>query len=733
MIVVLAEKPAQAQSYCEALGKYEKREGYFFVPKNEYLSDETAITYGFGHLVELKTPEEYKEEWGKWEIDHLPLLPEKFEFKVSKDKKKQFNFVKDLLKKAKKIVVACDSDREGENIARLVIKLAGCENKKIERLWINSLEADEVKKGFQNLRDGKEYIGLYYESQARQISDWLVGINASRVYSLALQKKGIRTSFSLGRVQSPTLKMIYDRQVEIENFKPESFFTLESIIEAKGIIFIGKYQNKFSRKEDVDEVLNKHGIQKNEKQIAEIKEKKVTTKETQSPKLHSLATLQTLANKKFKYSPSQTLEIVQQLYDRPLKLLSYPRSECNHITISEFNYLKERIKDYQQIISCPFEEKFLEPRNRYVDNNKVQEHYAIIPTKIIPGQEIIDTLTVEQKNIYFEIIRNVLAMFHENYLYEETEIVTDIKGLSFVTKGKLEKNKGWKELFINDQLEEKNEDENILLPNVTEKEKYPSSLKMKEGITTAPSYYTEGQLINLMKNCGVSEHDLHLDEEDSSVTDEAIKTLKSVEGIGTSATRASIIETLKKQKYIEVKKNKVYVTEKGKIICEAIEGSLLANPLMTGQWEMFLKKIGTGEKTKESFIGGTVKFITKLVEKAKEDINQMDLKERSESYRKSVQNIIGKCPKCGKEIIDRKTFYGCTGYKDGCKFTLTKEYLGKKISESNAKKMLEGKKTTILKGLKSKSEKVFDAHLKLNNGRIELEFPKKKIVNVNLK
>lgn len=699
-VVILAEKPSQAFAYASVF-KHTKYEGYYHVYPCSTFPKGATITYGIGHLVELKEPEEYDEHLKYWNLDDLPIIPKQFQFKVSSDKKKQFNVVKKLLKQAEEIIIATDSDREGENIARSIIALSGASNKPIKRLWINSLEKDEVLRGFNDLRDGNDYIPMYHEAQARQIGDWLVGINASRLYTLLLKQKGINDVFSVGRVQSPTLYLIYQRQREIDNFKSEPFYELEGIFKTKQGEYTGKHEKRFKSKQEINEIIQKSNIQLNN-ESGYISKIETSKKRKRPPLLHSLSSLQTLANKKYKYSPKKVLDIVQSLYDSPLKLITYPRTDTHHITTNEFEYLKQNLKNYQNVLKVNFEPNSLDPNKRYVDNSRVQEHYAIIPTKIIPSEETINNLAEEQRNIYFEIVKSVLAMFHEDFIYEETTIETDIKGIIFRTKGNKVLSYGWKSLF----QEKKNRDE--MLPNVYQGMNVQAKIKIKEGKTTPPKPYTEGQLINLMKYCGKYAHD---------ISEEELAVLKEVEGLGTEATRSGIIETLKKQKYIEIKKNVVYVTKKGEILCNAIEGTLLAKPDMTAIWETYLRKIGQRKGTKEVFIKNIISFVQKLVQDVSIDTINID------QYIKEMkkEDEICKCPKCKTgSIVERKTFYGCTNFKSGCKQTFPKKILGKNITKSTIKALCTKGKTGKLKGFKGK--KTFDAVLILKDGNIKFDF-----------
>ncbi|PEJ57969.1 DNA topoisomerase III [Bacillus sp. AFS002410] len=706
-VVILAEKPSQAKAYAEAFSVKNRTKTSIELNSCSTFPNGATITWGIGHLVELKQPEEYNQEWKKWCLSSLPILPGQYEFKIAYGKSEQFNAVKKLFKEADTIINSCDIDREGANIFNSIFNLTGVKNKQIKRLWINSLEVDEVRKGFANLHDNQKDLLLYNEAKTRQIADWLVGINGSRLYTLLLQQKGLKDSFSIGRVQSPTVYLIYQRQLEIDNFKPKPFYEIEGDFTVANGNYRGKAKIKSEKKEVVQAILNQHHISgQNEGFVKSITKNK---KRTKSPKLHSLSTLQASANKKWKTSTANVLKTMQSLYEK--KLVTYPRTDMQLITENEYNYLVSNVENYQKIVGQQFDYSKV-PNKRYVDGSKVQEHYAIIPTKTIPSESNLQDLTRDEKNIYLEILRTTLAMFHSDYIYEETKVVTNVKGLEFQTTGNTEISKGWKELFKNNEKNEnqtKNEGSQAL-PVFQINERVVSIVKLKEGTTTAPKPYTEGQLISMMKTCGKSVEN-----------EEEMEILKEVEGLGTEATRSGIIETIKKHGYIEVKKNIVSVTEKGKILCQSIEGNLLSSPSMTAKWERYLHKIGSGEGSQYVFLSNIEKFLTNLIDEVPGQLN-------SESINKGIVRLdnaeqIGQCPKFKKgSIVHRKTFYGCTTYKDGCKFSISGTFLGKSISPSIAQKLLKGNKTALIKGLRGKS-KEFDAYLKLNqDGKIEFEF-----------
>lgn len=705
--VILAEKPSQAKAYAEAFN-VEKREKTHITlkPCNTFPYGAT-ITWGIGHLVSLKLPQEYKEEWGKWNLNHLPIVPERFEFKVSKDKQVQFNAVKKLFKEADVIINACDVDREGSNIFYSILNMTGAKNKTIKRLWINSLEVDEVRKGFNNLQNNSKDLLMYNEAKTRQISDWLVGINASQLYTLLLQQKGLNTTLSVGRVQSPTVYMIYQRQKEIDNFVSKPFYELFGEFKATSGIYKGKAKLKEENKQSLVELLEKNNLAEMIFENGVIKNVTKELKRTKSPRLHSLSTLQTIANKRWKYSPAKVLETMQALYEK--KIVTYPRTDTNYITDSEFEYLSNNVEEYQKLLGVSFTADKT-PKKRYVDGSKVAEHYAIVPTKTIPSESTLNALSSEEKNIYHEILKTTLAMFHTDYEYEETNIITDVNSIEFYTKGKIEVHKGWKELFNDKSDNEENETETNSLPPVKEGETTSGSIEIKEGFTSPPKPYTEGGLINMMKTAGK----LVEDESDSEI-------LKEVEGIGTEATRSGIIETIKKNGYIEVKKNIVSVTEKGKILCKAIEGNLLSSPSMTAKWESYLKKIGEGEGTQEHFLNNIRKFLDATINEA---LKKVDTDSVNLAVKEQINTqIIGNCPVCNDgKMIDRQKFYSCSNYKNGCTFSISKIISGKKLTQKNIKDLLEKRETSKIQGFKSKTGKAFEAILTVNNDKVSFKF-----------
>lgn len=699
--VIVAEKPSQAKAYAEAF-KTTKREGYMEVAPDPIFPEGAYITWGIGHLVELKEPKAYDPKWGKWKLDALPILPEQYQFQVARGKAQQFGVIKKLIQGTDTVINACDVDREGSNIFYSIYYQTGAKGKRIQRLWINSLEVDEVRKGFQELRDNRQDLLLYQEARARQISDWLVGMNGSRLYSLLLQEKGIREVFAIGRVQTPTVFLIYQREKEIEAFVPEPFYEIEGVFQAETGKYKGKAKIKAKERKEAEELLAKHDITKKADGI--VAQLKTTEKRVPPPMLHSLSTLQAAANRKWKYSPAKVLSVMQGLYEK--KLVSYPRTDAQHITPGEFSYLAGQVEKYQKLIGTEFPIASKAPKKRFVDSAKVQEHYAIIPTKSIPTARKLEGLARDERNLYEEVLRTTLAMFHRDYRYAETKVTTDVKGLAFFTTGKTDLEQGWKELFPTAK-ETKQEPS---LPELREQEPVKADVAIKEGMTTPPKPYTEGQLIAMMKTCGKFVEDV----EDTEI-------LKEIEGLGTEATRSGIIETIKRHEYITVNKNIVSITDKGRILCQSIEGNLLSSPSMTAKWETYLKKIGKGEGSPEVFLSTIGKFIHKLLEEVPAQMQKNGLPDQMPTL--DAKDEIAVCPRCKKgKIVSRKGFYSCTEFDNGCKQSFPAVFLKKRLTAKQIEYLCTRGKTPVIKGFVSKNGKKFSAKLVLEEGKLKMEF-----------
>ncbi|MFE7152221.1 DNA topoisomerase, partial [Heyndrickxia sporothermodurans] len=576
--VILAEKPDQAKKYANALGKVTKGKGYYDIA-TDIIDGQVSITWGIGHLVQLSSMDKYGEQYKKWNMENLPFQPSKMLYEVSKDKKDQFLSAKKQLEQADLIVIATDPDREGENIAYSIFSKCSqkVKNTPKKRLWINSMVDKEIQRGFKNLRDSKETFNYYIEAQTRQISDYLVGMNFTQFFSLFAQSKGLKGVYSLGRVQTPCNSLIVKNDMEIKNFKEEVFYKLFGIVnkDSQKIKFINEI--KYKNEEELKQALQPYPLNSNIKtKILSVK-KEIKTKK--APKLFNLGGIQSYANKKWKYSLDQSLKIIQTLYQEGY--LSYPRTDCDLITTNEFEYLKGNLEKYKEIINVSFENKNLNPRKEYVNNEKVLEHYAIIPTEKIPE---LSTLNTAQRNIYEAVVRNTILMFAEDYSYESTIVKININGMEFETKGNVPKSLGWTKIEIIEN--EKEKEEIVLLPPFIEGEEVIFVPEMEKGKTKPPTRLTEASLGGK-----------------GGLMDKL--------GLGTPATRSSIIKTLIDREYVKVEKTKLYPTEKGILLHELTQNILLGKPEMTAKWEEYLKKIGNGEGTQTTFLNNINNFISK--------------------------------------------------------------------------------------------------------------------------
>ncbi|MBO0481153.1 type IA DNA topoisomerase [Candidatus Enterococcus courvalinii] len=714
--VILAEKPSQAKAYAEAFQQRKKRDGYYEI-NDPLFTGEVTITYGFGHLVDMVPPGAYEQRWARWSLENLPIFPETFQYEVPTDKKAQFAIVKKELQSADTIIVATDGDREGEAIAWSIIRQAKAfsKEKKYLRLWINSLEKEAIYDGFKNLRPGEYYFPKYKEAKARQNADWLIGMNGSPLYSLLLQNKGIDGSFSLGRVQTPTLYMIFKLQEEIKHFKKEPYFEGEGEIRHQNGQFIGKMEPKrsFKTSEALTAELQNLGahIGVQEGQINQVIKKE---KQLRSPRLFSLSSLQSKMNQMMKASAKATLEAVQGLYES--KFLSYPRTDSPYITDNEHHYLVQRLDKYKGFLGAEtIETPELFPKKRYVDASKVQEHHAIIPTKTIPTKERFSKLSRLQQAVYLQVLQTTIAMFARNYIYEETTVLTAVNELKLKSIGKVPIQQGWQAILNTGKKKKKDLQK---LPVIQEGELVEVELKSLEKETQPPKPYNEGTLITAMKTAGKT-----LDD------NEAQEILKEVEGIGTEATRANIIENLKQRHYIEVKKNELFVTSKGVTLCKAVASEpLLTSAEMTARWEGYLRKIGENQGTPEVFLENIKKFILHLLESVPQQIQQVDLSKEVTGTRQikaleKKNDQLGRCPKCQNGIV---MLYPkvATCLNPECDFKLWPIVAKKKLTKTNLRELLSKRKTSkVIKGFTGKKGN-FDAVLVLKEDlTIGFEFP----------
>lgn len=594
----------------------------------------------------------------------------------------------------------------------------------MKRLWISSLTPKAVVNGFENLLEEQETRDIYYEALSRACADWLIGMNASRAYTLLLQKKGISDVFSTGRVQTPTLALIVKREHEIENFKSEPFWEVLATFNMDNKIYHGKW-HKDGESRLTDEQMAHKIMQFCKGKNAVIDSIEKERKEFQAPFLFNLSSLQATANKMFKYSPQKTLEIAQKLYVKGI--ISYPRSDSSYVTKEEAGMFPDTLAKISELGA--FKEFFPLPiesimnNKRYVNEKKVTDHYAIIPTEQVTDPA---KMSGEEANIYTLIVKRLIAAHYKQAIFDYTTIHTIVEGrATFISKGKEQIQEGWRKVIYGKQKEKDADEDEQDLPSLEEKEEgIVQDVKVKNGKTQPPKRYTEGQLITLMKTAGK-----HLDD------NELVKVLTKTQGLGTEATRAGIISVLRDRKYIEVKKNQVFATNKGKVLIQSIGPSILASPEMTAKWEQRLHEIGQGKASSQEFMEQAKKLSLKLIEDAKEQSNHwsfdgFDLSEFKQTRGKkggkgkTTGTKVGSCKKCDGDIVDKGTFYGCSNYQSNqCNFTFSKKILGKTISQANAKKLLKDGQTNLIKGFK-KGDKIFDAKLELKGDKTQFLFEK---------
>lgn len=706
--VIIAEKPSQARSYAEAFKMVKREKTFIEIDKCSTFPDGAYITWGIGHLVEQKLPNELNDPIDSWMLENLPIIREA-EYKIGKDKQVQFNSVKKLCQQTDLIINACDCDREGSNIFYLILEYANIKNKQIKRLWINSLEKESVIKGFNNLQGTEKDYLMYQEAKARMISDYLIGMNLSPLYTLKLKNLGLTDSvFGIGRVQTPTLYMIYLRHLEIENFVEKDFYEIHAEFHKGEQKYKGKMKLKEEDKTSVDNILQDISSEKS----GIIKDIKKEVKTQDAPALHSLSTLQSKINRKYKYSPKKVLEIAQSLYEK--KVVTYPRTDTNFITDGEFDYLKGNIDNYIKIFNLNHKITYMEPRKKYVDSIKVQEHYAIILTKSV-NKTAVEKLSEEELNVFKEIYNTTMAIFLEDYTYEVTDVITTIKDKEFYSSGKVDRKLGWKALDSENGEEEKEKEEK--LPQLNPGDQVEAKPFIHQGKTKPPSLYTQGQLIPMMKTCGKFLED----KEDLTL-------LNDISGIGTEATRAEVIEKLQRHQYIEIKKNKVYITKKGILLCVAVTGTLLSSPEMTAKWEKSLNLISKGNSTLEKFLGNIEKYITHQVASVDQELAKNGVSKLISEV--NTVNEIAKCPKCKSGSITekitktKKRIYACQ--KSDCDFIIFGEAFGKTLNKSVIEELLKnGKTKDTVKGFKSKAGKKYDAFLVLSEDhKVKLDFMK---------
>jgi len=708
--VCIAEKPSVAKEIAFIIGAKNRKDGYF--EGNGY-----QVTWTFGHFCTLLAPQDYKSNWKRWDLDSLPMLPEHFETKLMNDKgvKKQFKVIKSLFKKASIVINCGDAGTEGELIQRWVIKEAKYKGP-VQRLWISSLTTEAIKKGFSDLKPASQYDSLFYAASSRAIGDWLLGMNATRLYTL--KYGGYKQVLSIGRVQTPTLAMLVKRHHEIENFKPQIYWELHT--KYRNVIF--KSTNGKIEKIDSGQALLQK-VTGHDLTITKIQKK---NGKEYAPKLYDLTSLQVHCNNKYGFSADQTLKLTQKLYEK--KVVSYPRVDTTYLPEDVYpqipNILK-KLSNYSEFTSEILKDKIKKSKKVFNDK-KVSDHHAIIPTGVQ------QKLNYDEQRLYDMIVRRFLAVFMPDCLVAKTIVHAQVKDVNFEARGKQIIEAGWRILYPKKDKTngntsgEKDNEEDKELPVFTEGERGPHEPSLLEKMTKAPPYYTEASLLRAMETAG------------KQVDDEELRELMKANGIGRPSTRANIIETLFRRKYTYRRKKQVLATEMGIQLIGTIKNQLLTSAELTGQWEKRLKEIEQGVYSPKPFIQDMKTMVTDLVSEVRMEKNVSRFKStftksdskyskkkkapRKRSRKVSTTKASAKpmsCPKCQEgTVIKGKTRYGCSQYNSGCAFAIPFVFMGKKISDNQIKRLVEKGSTVKLKGFKNQGNKVdgkiiFDAQKQL--------------------
>ncbi|MCR5645752.1 MAG: DNA topoisomerase 3 [Bacteroidales bacterium] len=632
MVVCIAEKPSVARDIAKVLGATQARDGY--MEGNGY-----QVTWTFGHLCTLKEPHDYTDQWKAWALTRLPMIPPRFGIKLIADKgvEKQFKTIESLFQKADEIVNCGDAGQEGELIQRWVMQKAQVKCP-VKRLWISSLTEESIREGFKTLKDQSEYQSLYEAGLSRAIGDWLLGMNATRLYTLKYGRN--RQVLSIGRVQTPTLALIVKRYQEIQNFKPEAYWVLSTVYRDTTFTATkGKYGSVEEGQKDLQSVEGK------EFAVSAIETKK--GKEA-PPKLYDLTSLQVECNKKYNMSAEQTLQTIQSLYEK--KYTTYPRVDTTYLSDDIYPKCPDilaKLTNYAEL-TAPLAGKKLPKSKKVFDNSKVTDHHAIIPTGVVP-----QNLSFAEQQVYDEVCRHFIAVFYPDCVFSTTTVLGKVEEVEFKTSGKQILEPGWREVIKpvkqekgqkeenqeNEEGGKKEEVEEKTLPIFEKGEHGPHTPQLAEKWTTPPKPYTEATLLRAMETAG------------KLVDDESLREVMKENGIGRPSTRAAIIETLFKRNYIKKVRKSLEPTPTGIELIGLIHEDLLKSAELTGLWEKKLREIEQHKYDTQQFLEELKQMVTEIVTTVM-----------------NPDSIIGKpCPLCGKgTIIKGRTAYGCSEWKTGC-------------------------------------------------------------------
>lgn len=621
MILCITEKPSVGADIAKIVGAGVKRDGYFEGP-------EYCVTWTFGHLCELKDPADYTPDWKRWSLSALPMIPPRFGIKLKDDKgiQHQFEVIERLIKKCDKVINCGDAGQEGELIQRWVMQKAGCD-KPVERLWISSLTDESIKEGFKSLRPEKDLEKLYIAGLCRAIGDWILGINATRLYTLKYaDRSGTQPNIlSVGRVQTPTLALVVNRQKEIENFVPTTTFELRT--KYRDVVFTSNVK-AFKTEEEGQAKLNEAAA--SEFEVISVVKKKA--KEA-PPKLFDLTSLQVEANKKYGLSADETLKTIQALYEK--KLTTYPRVDTTYLTDDVYpkcGQILNSLSQYQDLLQS-IRGKKLKKSNKVFDNSKVTDHHAIIPTGQAPQM-----LSKPEWQIYDLIAKRFISVFFPDCVYDQTQIKGKAGKIEFKASGKKIDEPGWRRVYEkdtpgvadDDKGDKDAEKETALLPDFKEGEKGPHIPYLGKKTTTPPSYYTEGTLLKAMETAG------------ASVDDEELREALKANGIGRPSTRAAIIEILYKRGYIRRQGKSLRATEAGIDLIGIIREELLKSAKLTGIWEGRLRAIERGDYSAPEFIAQLKAMINEITMSVLRDSSNRRITQIVEEEKKTKKKTSAK-------------------------------------------------------------------------------------------
>ena len=692
--LVIAEKPSVAQSYAKNLSAYKREDGY--------LEGESCIvSWCLGHLAEYAQPEEYDPKYEKWQFDDLPILPETWKLKVSKDKKKQFEVIKTLMNRSdvEYLVNGCDAGREGELIFQRVYDLAGC-RKPVKRLWISSMEDAAIQKGFQTMKSEEEYKNLCMAAVCRAQADWLIGMNGTRAYTTRYFKRLV-----VGRVQTPTLAMLAERQERIEHFQKEAFYKV-ALTDGKLTVVSENIANEEAA--DLLAALCNGST-------AVVTQMKKEDKKAFPPRLYDLTSLQREANRYFGYTAKRTLDMLQELYEE--KLVTYPRTDSQFVTEDMRDSVEELVGKMPVLLSFVDYGQLGHGIKRVINNAKVSDHHAILPTKGAVEKGIAD-LPADKKNLMMLICQQLVQATGEEYLYEQTDITVKCQEHDFKARGKIpvqmgfkEVEKAFKHLYVKAEPVEGKEKETSIPAGYEEGMRlFPVKADKTTHYTSPPKPFNEDTLLAAMETAGNKEFDSETEKK----------------GLGTPATRASIIEKLVSSGYAQRKGKQILPSTEGKELVKVMP-EYLKSAVMTAEWENQLLMMEKGQITDTQFMGEITSLVRKILEVCRE------IPEEERRRFQTEREVIGKCPVCGCDVFEGKQNFYCSNRQ--CDFALWKEnrFLGsmeKNLDKKMARELLD-KACTHVKGLYSKKKDMkFDADLLLTledgKPRFHLEFPKKK-------